>query len=288
MRERAIEEFESVFEQASIPVLDIEEIPIQRISAVLDGSDLDRTVLTLAEHLQQRFTAQVQLHWTDSARPAVQDATARGLDPQDKPFASTAELVGQNSNARAQLVLLPESPQEGERFLDLDQLVQGTRPPVLLLRRPIDEPRSLFRNILHSLTGNFRQKENFAYSFTLVDEQGSLLLLHTIDVQELEDVRDALKVARTIEAGQEKELLERMTHHGERYLKAVVAASRDQPYDVNYRLALGDVVAAVRGELERGDYGLLVVGHHHQGHSHIAAADYQLMHAVRDIPILAL
>ena len=154
--------------------------------------------------------------------------------------------------------------------------------------RLIGEPADVFRKILHSLTGNFQQTQNFAYSFTLAETDAALLLLHTIDSGELADVRDALLVSPDIAEKSGDELLESMAHHGERFLKAVVAASRKRPFEVTYRLAVGDVVPTVGRELERGDYGLLVVGSHRDGHSYLAASDYQLMHTVLDIPVLAL
>ena len=97
-----------------------------------------------------------------------------------------------------------------------------------------------------------------------------------------------MRVSSDVSDDDEQEVLAHLTHHGERYLKAVVAASRDMPYDVSYRLRLGDIVEVTQQELVGGEYGLLVVGHHEEGHSHITAADYQLMHLVRDVPVLAL
>ena len=289
MRERSLDEFESIFEQAAIPVLHIENVELTRISAVVKGDPLDDSILKLASYLATRFGSEVHVHWLarTSTDEALEDARRQGLSPADHPFASTAELVGKVSIARSRLVLLPEPAPEGARVIDLDHLVQGAAPPVLLLRNPVGEPRALFRKILHSLTGNFRQTQNFAYSFTLAEEDATLLLLHAIDVSELKDIRDALRISPGADQTGD-ELLKSLAHQGERFLKAVVAASRKQPFEVRYRIAVGNVVPTVGHELERGDYGLLVVGSHREGHSHIAASDYQLMHTVRDIPVLAL
>ncbi len=114
------------------------------------------------------------------------------------------------------------------------------------------------------------------------------MLLHTIDATELEDVRDSLQVSPEISQRGEAELLESLTHHGERYLKAVVTASRDLKCDVRYRLALGEVLPVIQQELARGPYGLRVIGRHQQGKSYVDADVYQLMHRVTDIPVLAL
>jgi hypothetical protein len=156
------------------------------------------------------------------------------------------------------------------------------------VKRPIDHARGVFRSILHSLSGNFQQTENFSYSFALIEDGGSLRLLHALDQADIAGVREAMQIASDISETDEQQILENMRHHGERYLKAVVAAGREQPYQVDYRLRLGGVVEATQQELAAGSYGMLVVGHHEEGHSRITAADYQLMHLVRDVPVLAL
>ena len=166
--------------------------------------------------------------------------------------------------------------------------MQGTAPPILIVRQEIEDPAALFNSILHSLTGNFQQTRNFSYSFTLAGDGGRLMLLHVIDDDEVQDVRGALQVSPDIADRSGEALLENLARHGERYLKAVVAASRDRSFDVSYRLAVSDIITTVRQELATQRYGLLVVGSHQEGHSYVAADDYQLMHQVRDIPVLAL
>lgn len=290
MRERSLDEFESIFEQASIPVLDIKTVSLTRISAVLTGGPLDASVLKVAMHLNRRLASEVRLHWTavmtaDQVQETARDNT---VEADSVPFASTAELVGQISIARSRLLLMPVAEGETATPIDLDEVVGGTVPPVLIIRTAIEDPAAAFGRILHSLTGNFRQTQNFAHSFTLAEDGGRLLLLHVIDDNELEDVRDALQVSPDIAEEPGEELLQNLTQHGERYLRAIVAAGLKRPFDVAYRLAVGNVIDAVRAELDAGDYGLLVVGKHHEGYSHVSADDYQLMHQVCDIPVLAL
>jgi hypothetical protein len=185
-------------------------------------------------------------------------------------------------------VLLHGPASGAPRLVDLDLLVQGTAPPILVLRSSSHRAADVFREILHSLTGNFQQTQNFAYSFTLVEEGGRLVLLHAIDEHEVRDVRDTLQVSPDIANETGEALVHSLSHHGERYLKAVVAASRQRPFDVSYRLAVGEIVPTVRAELSRSDYTLLVIGAHVEGYSHVTADDYQLMHQVLDIPVLAL
>ncbi len=50
MRDRSLDEFESIFEQASIPVLDIEDVAITRVGVMVKGQALDAVVLKLAAH----------------------------------------------------------------------------------------------------------------------------------------------------------------------------------------------------------------------------------------------
>lgn len=304
MRDRSIDEFESLFERASIPVLDIRDVPITRICAVIKNDVLDDSILSLARYLKERFDATVNvLHPSGVDTGSLRDAARKdGFAWSDDPFSSTAELVGQISIGKSQLVLLPEPKDESARsskptlptskpalpVVDLDAVVTGTTPPILTVRSPISDPQAVFGNILHGLTGNFRQTQNFAYSFTLAEDHGRLTLLHAIEDSDVQDVRDTLQLSPDIAESAGDDLVEALTHHGERYLKAVVAAARERPFDVSYRLAVGEIVALVQGELKRGDYHLLVVGSHTDGHSHVSSDDYQLLHQVRDIPVLAL
>ena len=289
MRERAIDQFKSIFERASIPVLDIRELELRRISVVLKGHALDESAVKTARHLQQRFQAAIHVHYPAGAASAAAElASQTGFVLAAGAFESTAALIGQVALAQSQMVILPEPDDVGARVVQADDLVKGSAPPVLLLRRRVDRPEGVFRRVLHSLSGRFQQTENFSYSFTLVMDDGTLQLLHAIDRDDIAAVREAMRVAPEVSDQDEREILEQMTRHGERYLKAVVAASRAYSYEVTYRLRLGDVVTAVQQELAGGTYGLLVIGHHEQGYSHITAADYQLMHLVRDVPVLAL
>jgi len=184
--------------------------------------------------------------------------------------------------------LASEPEETARRSAELDALVECATPPVLVIRRPVNEPASVFGKILHGLTGNFQQTRNFSYSFSLAEPGGSVLLLHAVAENELADVRAALKSAPGVTDRGSQEVLAGMSQHGERFLKGVGGAMRDDTFEVSYRLTVGDVEAVMQDELAREGYGLLVVGHHCEGCSHIAASDYQLMHQVRDIPVLAL
>lgn len=292
MRDRSIDEFESIFEQASIPVLDIDPVALTRIGVVLSGGPLDESILRLATYLKARFQSEIELYRPASMEPerAKELAGRHNLATEGRPYGSTAELVGQVSIGRSKLVLFPDPVHEQSPAVevDLDALVQGTTPPILIVRTPIQDPSVVFKRILHGLTGNFRQTQNFAFSFTMVASGGRLFLLHVIEKSEIRDVRETLRVSPEVADESGEALIKNLTHHGERYLKAVVEAARDEPFDVGYRLGLGEIVAEVRRELASGEFGLLVVGSHEEGHSHVSADDYQLMHQVRDIPVLAL
>ncbi len=287
MREKSIEQFEAVFERASIPVLEIERLEMARIAAVCKADPLDESALRLARHLAQRFGSRVEVFYARRADRQRLASAAGGLTLHVEPFDSTAELVGQLSIAGAELLILPEPADAPARVVDLDALVLGSAPPVLVLRRPVEDPARVFGRILHVLSGNFRQTRNFSYSFTLVERGGEVELLHVIDRQELEPVCQTLRLEP---AGSDDAdtLIERLQQHAGRYLRAVVAATREAPCEVRYRLAVGPIVETVQQALRRGDWGLLVVGRHESGRSHVSAEDYQLLHRVRDVPVLAL
>ncbi len=290
MRERSLDEFESIFERASIPVLDIAPVKLARISTVLTGGPLDASVLAISEYLKQRFSAESALHWGPgiTGEDALELANRRQLQPAQKEFRSAVELAEQVHGAGAELILFPVIEDDEARVVTLDELVEQASPPVMILRSPVVDVAAVFQNVLHSLTGNFQQTQNFAYSFALVEEGGHLLLLHTIDESEVDDVRQSLRVSPETSQRSADEILESLAHHGQRYLKAVVAASRRLPCEVRYRLELGEVLPLFQRELKQGGYGLLVVGSHHEGASHVEAEVYQLMHLVKDVPVLAI
>ena len=54
---------------------------------------------------------------------------------------------------------------------------------------------------------------------------------------------------------------------------------------MSYQLAVGEIVPLVKDELKRVDYGLLVVGLHTDGHSHVSPDDYQFLPPVPDFPV---
>ncbi|RJP33394.1 MAG: hypothetical protein C4547_12475 [Phycisphaerales bacterium] len=291
MRDKSIDEFQAIFERASIPVLDIRELRLARAAVALKGDSLDASALAVAAYLRRRFQTQIRAYWSASAARSATLEAARGAgcDVHPRGFGSTEELVGQISIERGlQLVILPEPPDDARRVVDLDPVVEAAPPPILLIRRPVEDPSAVFRRILHSLSGNFRQTRNSEYSFSLVEDGGHVLLLHTIDESDLAGVREALQLTPDADDEDRAALLERLARRGERYLKAVVAASRASPYDVQYRLATGSVVEQVKAELRANPYGLLVIGCHEGGVSRVSASDYQLMHEVRDVAVLAL
>jgi hypothetical protein len=57
---------------------------------------------------------------------------------------------------------------------------------------------------------------------------------------------------------------------------------------VKYEVRVAAAADAIKSTLSNNGYGLLVIGKHREGHSQVSAEEYQLVHAVRDIPVLAL
>ncbi|RMF83748.1 MAG: hypothetical protein D6744_04140, partial [Planctomycetota bacterium] len=104
MRDRAIDEFEAVFERSAIPVLDIQPLRLERLSVVWSGDPLDDSARRIANCLEARFGAQTRWHAPVELDPAAQV----NMPSECERFHSTAELVGQLTLARSQLVLLPE------------------------------------------------------------------------------------------------------------------------------------------------------------------------------------
>jgi len=289
MREHSLDEFESLFERASIPVFDIPDLELANIAAVISQTDLDYSVLGLAQYFKARFNSEVQVYWPTKVNEQHNIDMARkyNLSPASA-YGAVEDLVAALAAESCRLLIWPISESNEVAEGELDTLVQSAEPPIFIVRQQIPQPSRVFIRVLHSLCGSLERVQHLAYSFSLVADQGLLVLMHTIEEHEIEEVRDTLKVSPEISGASGAALIADLTQHAERYLKGLVASSRDEPYRVQYRLGMGEVLQVVRHELSQGDYGLLVTGSHEHGHSDIAAMDYQLMHQVRDIPVLAL
>ena len=240
MREDSLEEFEAVFEHASIPVLDVKKVTFERILVVLQGTALDRSAARLATYLAGRFGGTATaLYREESAWAAVESGgLTPGMARVEGPFQSTPELLGQISMARPDLVLFPVNA--GDDGGVMDEIIRFADPPVLLIRDEVAEPERVFGRILHSLTGNFQQSENFNCPFSLVKPSGEILLLHAIEQSEIEDVNEAL-LSTSITSSEGAKLLDALSHHGERFLKGVVLSMREEPVGVSYRIVVGSV-----------------------------------------------
>ncbi|MCH7958809.1 MAG: hypothetical protein IID08_01670 [Candidatus Hydrogenedentes bacterium] len=290
MYESSIDEFEALFERASIPVFDLPHVALKSIAFVPDGSDVDRSCVALLGSLKNRFDAEVQVYRDPCVDPEYTAAlaTAHSFKVAGESYLTPKELTAALNKGGHDLILLTESDTSESHAATLDELVQHAHVPVLVVRTPIEAPEDVFTKVLHSMTGNLESINHLAYSFSLVEDGGALMLLHTVEHTELEDLRDTLRVSKEVAARDGEALLEDLKHHAERYLKGVVASARDEPYAVDYHLRIGDAITAVERELRIGHSTLLVVGTHHEGSSHVDALEYQLMHRVSAIPVLAL
>ncbi|MCH7960396.1 MAG: hypothetical protein IID08_09700 [Candidatus Hydrogenedentes bacterium] len=290
MYESSIDEFEALFERASIPVFDLPHVALKSIAFIPDGSDVDRSCVALLSSLKDRFGAEVQVYrdpCVDSEYTATL-ATEHSFKVAGESSSTSAALAVALNDGGHDLVVLTGTGTTERDVAMLDELVQHAYAPVLVVRTPIETPKAVFTKVLHSLTGNLESINHLAYSFSLVEDGGALMLLHTVEHRELDDLRDTLRVSKEVTARDGEALLEDLKHHAERYLKGVVASARDEPYAVDYHLRIGDAITAVERELRIGHSTLLVVGTHLEGSSHVDALEYQLMHRVSAIPVLAL
>jgi hypothetical protein len=289
-RYRSLDEFESIFEKASIPVFDLPGLELSNCSIVLRDGVLDGSILSLAGYLKARFSCTVQLHWPSilSGEKADRLATENGLKSFGSPYTSTEEMAGQIDPGECQLLLFSEAIHEENRIVELDRLVELVSVPILLVKAPVEDPSSLFRRVLHCLSGNPENIKHLFYSFDIVEPKGMLHLLHTIDESELDDICRVLRASPDVVTQSRNDLLRALEQHAERYLRGAVAATEERSYEVDYTLAFGNVLETVKKELSRQDYGLLVAGTHRAGRSHIAAVDYQLLRLAGEIPVLAL
>ena len=286
-RKKSIDEFEALFEQASIPVLDIPALAINPISIVLEDESLDPSIVSVAQYLMNRFGLSIQVHATDArAGFALELGQTMGFEWKGMPYGQSETLAEQVDRASSRMVMLGRTG--GDSVISLDSFVESVHVPILILNRPIRKPDTLFGHILHSLTGRFEQERDFSISFHLAERAADVTVIHTVSSDQIDDVRQTLRVSSQVSAEEQEEVLGHLTVHGERYLKAVVHAARELPCHVTYRIEVGTALEVIEQQLSEGDYSLLVVGAHREGRSHIEAEVYQLMHRVTASAVLAL
>jgi len=268
VKERALDEFESVFRRSIIPTIEVEKIEIARVVVLADLSPLAASCGRLARHLKERFGARVLVRLLE--RPADDEGRRRaaeiGGDEQrvveTDPVAHLREVIEQE---KPSLILAPAplhlgGDAGGAESLGafVEALLVATSIPTLLVRRECDS--AIFRRILVQIPGGRHDLiEQFSFAFALCPPGGTIRLLHVVDEADLARLAAALEVAPGIDsrAGQ-AELLSAVEARMGHLLRGAVRTAADAAFAVESAVVVGDPFAVVPAQAR--DFSLLIVG----------------------------
>lgn len=314
MDERALNEFESVFEAAVRPSVNIEPLAWSRILVALDGSDREASAMAVATHLAQRVGCALHLIATRAILEGEEEAKLREtLDLRLAAATRVAEeaklevtgevqlgspgeiLLAQLEAAPTTLLIVPtphggQTPDQTTLGSTVDHLLKVSDTPALLIKAPISDPAAVFKRLLAYLPGGFEVGPHFSIPFGLVEPQGQLELMHVVNEEEVQRYAAAFEVTPDADEGSAKAeaMIRGIESKMTALLQAAVKEVRDEPFECRSFVTQGNPVEQVALHvLNQGD-SLLIVESESRPETPVSPEAYTLLKEITGVPILAL
>jgi len=314
MDERALNEFESVFEASVRPRVDIAPIAWTRIVVALDGSDRDASGVAAAAHLARRVKCPVHLLATRAALEGEDEAALRSalderlvaaraqveeagleLDGRVAVGSPGEVLLAELESAPTSLVVVPtphggQTPDATTLGSTVDHLLRVADTPALLVKAPIAEPAKVFERLLAYLPGGFEVGPHFSIPFGLVEPQGELELMHVVNADEVHRYAAAFQVTADgdDEASKAAAMIRGIEAQMTALLRAAVAQVRDEPFECRSTVTQGNPVQQVALHLVNRRTTLLVVESESRPETPVSPEAYTLLKEITGVPVLAL
>jgi hypothetical protein len=296
MKERDLDEFQSVFRSAIIPTIEVERIGIESVVVLADFGELTGACARVAERLAARFGAHITsvflLHPEDAGEEEAARAVLADLSDGKREVRTgnpAEELEALIASENPSLVIAPEPfhvrSDAGERGF-VDALLISTPLPTLLVRNP--DVDSMFDQILAKIPGGRHELiEQFSIAFALCDAGGSVRLLHVLEENALADLVRILEVTPSIdtEHGQ-ADLLAAAQTRMDHLLKGAIRTAEGADFAVVADLRVGDPFEIVPEAA--GDCTLLILGSQSSHTEFLESRSYALMKASPGVHVLAL
>ncbi len=300
MKERDLDEFESLFRRAVIPTIEVDAIEVRDIVVLADFSERAEACGAIAAELKERFGARVSARFLLHPRDHDHEGEARALMErvaaderrvvEGDPAAALKRIVDEEKPsmilAPAPLHLHDPSPEADALGEFLDRLLVATAIPTLLVRRPARE--SVFRRILAKIPGGRHELiEQFSFAFALCPPGGLVRLLHVVEKERLDELAEVLRVAPGIDTEEGAAgLLDAIETRMNQLLRGAVRTAKDAGFTVEADVDVGDPFELVPRQAK--DFSLLIVGSPSSHREFLESRAYRLIQAVPDIPVLAL
>jgi len=299
-RERQLDEFESIFQRAVVPTIEVEKIEIERIVVLHDFSDRGPACVAAADELRHRFEASVSHRFLLRDRDAAFEADAReklaaagapdGEIVRGDPAAHVAQVAETDRPsliiASAPLLAHESSEEAAVAGRFIDALLVATPIPTLLMRSAWRG--SVFERILAKIPGGRHDLiEQFSFAFALCRPGGQLRLLHIVDQERLERLAEILEVTPEIDTATGKAHL---TAAAERrmgqLLRGAVLTGRGAGFRADSDIRVGDPFEILPNEVL--DSTLLILGSQGSHAEFLESRAYELMNRIPNLPVLAL
>lgn len=314
MDERALNEFESVFEGAVKPVVRVEPIVWSRILVGLDGSERGSSAIDVALHLAKRVGCQVAFIATrallegeeeESLTSALGErlagararATELGAEASGRvEIGAPGEvLLRELQAAPTSLVVIPtphggQTPDQTTLGSTVDHLLKVSDCPALLVKAPISDPAAVFTRLLAYLPGGFEVGPHFSIPFGLVEDGGLLELMHVINAEEVHRYASAFGVTHDSddETSKARAMIQGIQDKMTGLLEEAIKSVRDEPFTCRSLVKEGDPVQTVTLRLLNEADTLLVVESESRPERSVSPEAYTLLKEVTGVPILAL
>ena len=313
MDERSIDEFESLFESAIRPSVEIEPVEWTRILVSLDGSDRADAATAVALHLAQRVKVPVRFlstlrmwqgedqaatkktlqEWLDAALRKASDAgvQASGITVHGHP----GDAIVTEAESEPCSLLIAPTPYGEEDLSDrttlgvtVDYLLTKLEVPMLLIKEILDNPEQVFAQILMYIPGSFEIGPHFSIPFGMVETSGQLELLHVVEEADIRRVAQALEITPDIDSGKSESIERSIEAHMEHLLGEAVKEVRNESYTCQSVVEVGNPIERVALNLLRAKNTLLVVDSETRSDVPIEAEAYSIVKQIAGVPILVL
>jgi nucleotide-binding universal stress UspA family protein len=314
MDERALNEFESVFESAVKPQVTIAPIEWTRIVVALDGSERGASALAVGTHLAKRVGCALYLVATrallageeestlatalrerlDTARAEVEEAGVP-VDGRVQIGAPGEVLLTVLREAPTTLLVIPtphggQTPDQTTLGSTVDHLLSVSDCPALLIKSPLSDPAGVFKRLLAYIPGGFEVGPHFSIPFGLVEPQGRLELMHVVNEEEVRRYAAAFGVTADGDDEQTKAraMIEGLEETMTGLLEAAVKEVRDEPFTCLSSVKEGNPVQQVALHLVNHGDSLLVVESESRPETPVSPEAYTLLKEITGVAILAL
>jgi len=208
-----------------------------------------------------------------------------------KSAISAKKILTQDKKEKPDILLIPSpynrDPEENSLGIIADNVVKSTLTPVMIIKDKVAKPKKLFSNVLTYVPGNWGAVEEFSISFKLVENGGNLQLLHVIESDTLQNLKNAIEITPGLGSDElGAKIVENFKKEISDLMDEAVLQSKHEPFTVKSHIATGDPSNVCTKFVEAGSSTLMIIKTKH-GLKKVEGESYELARAIK-IPIVVM